>query len=77
MAIEDEIMFDTDNVVSTESDNLIESDNKVINFVTGKFKRAEDARLSDEERWLRAYKITEVYTVAMYNLLKLKNLGSL
>ena len=56
MAIEDEVMFDTDDVVSTESDNLIESDNKVINFVTGKFKRAEDARLSDEERWLRAYK---------------------
>ena len=56
MAIEDEIMFDTDDVVSTESENLIESDNKVINYVTGKFKRAEDARLSDEERWLKAYK---------------------
>jgi hypothetical protein len=56
MAIEDEVMFDSDDVVSTESEDLIESDNKIINFVTGKFKRAEDARLSDEERWLKAYK---------------------
>ena len=56
MAIEDEVMFDTDDVASTESENLIESDNRVVNFVTGKFKRAEDARLSDEERWLKAYK---------------------
>ena len=58
MAIEEEVMFDTDEVISlNEEDNtLIESDNKIINYVTNKFTRAEDARSSDEERWLRAYK---------------------
>ena len=54
MAIEEEVMFDTDEVISlNEEDNtLIESDNKIINYVTNKFTRAEDARSSDEERWL-------------------------
>ena len=58
MATEEEMMFDTDEVVSLDEkgDTLIESDNKIINYVINKFTRAEDARSSDEERWLRAYK---------------------
>ena len=54
MATEEEMMFDTDEVVSLDEkgDTLIESDNKIINYVINKFTRAEDARSSDEERWL-------------------------
>ena len=57
MAEEQDIMFETDEVVAAESadDKLFEA-SSVVGFVTSRFKRAEDARQTDEDRWLRAYR---------------------
>ena len=47
-------LFETDEVsVIQETDDL--DAQGVVAFVTSKFKRAEDARFADENRWLRAY----------------------
>jgi len=58
MAEIDDLSFETDDVVAAEDqeDNLLESSSGVVAFVNERFKRAEDARLGDEERWLRAYR---------------------
>ena len=58
MADIEDLNFDTDEVVAAEdgSDKLFESVNSVVSFVKDRFGRAEDARLVDEERWLRAYR---------------------
>ena len=58
MADIEDVNFDTDEVVAAEngSDKLFESVNSVVSFVKDRFGRAEDARLVDEERWLRAYR---------------------
>ena len=58
MAEIDDLSFETDEVVAAESseDSLFTSLNGITAFVTERFKRAEDARLSDEERWLRSYR---------------------
>ena len=58
MADIEDLNFDTDEVVAAEdgSDKLFESVNSVVNFVKDRYGRAEDARLVDEERWLRAYR---------------------
>jgi len=57
MAEEQDIMFETDEVVAAESadDKLFET-SSVVGFVTSRYKRAEDARQTDEDRWLRAYR---------------------
>ena len=34
----------------------------VIAFIESRFKRAEDARLNDEQRWLKAYKKSPEFT---------------
>ena len=48
-------LFETDEVsVIQETDDL--DAQGVVAFVTSKFKRAEDARFADENRWLRAYR---------------------
>ena len=58
MADIEDVNFDTDEVVAAEngSDKLFDSVNSVVSFVKDRFGRAEDARLVDEERWLRAYR---------------------
>ena len=57
---DNEMMFETDDVavIDTTGDQGIEANdiNQVISFIESKFKRAEDARLTDEQRWLKAYK---------------------
>ena len=57
MADQDELMFETDEVIAAETaeDSLLE-ESKIVSLVTDRFKRAEDARYADEERWLRAYR---------------------
>ncbi len=58
MAEIDDLSFETDDVIAAESseDSLLASSNSTVDFVTERFKRAEDARLMDEERWLRSYR---------------------
>jgi len=58
MAEIDDLSFETDEVVAAESseDNMFASLNGIVTFVNDRFKRAEDARLGDEERWLRSYR---------------------
>ena len=58
MAEIDDISFDTDDVVAaeTEEDKLFESVSSIVSFVGDRYKRAEDARLGDEDRWMRAYR---------------------
>ena len=55
---EQEEMFETDEVVAAESsdDKILEEASGVVAFVEERYKRAEDARYADEERWLRAYR---------------------
>ena len=58
MADMDELSFETDDVVAAESetDSLFESVSSIVAFVETRFKRAEDAREGDEERWMRSYR---------------------
>ena len=58
MAEVNELAFETDNVVAAKNakDKIFESSTAVVSFVSERFKRAEDSRQGDEERWLRAYR---------------------
>ena len=58
MAEINDLSFETDDVVAATDaeDKIFESSNAVVSFVSERFKRAEDAREGDEERWLRAYR---------------------
>ena len=57
MAEDNEIPFDTDDVtVMQDNDPAIRSESDVVSFVQGRFKRAEDVRQQDEQRWLKAYR---------------------
>ena len=51
-------MFETDEVVAAEdsSDSIFEQKESVVTFVEDRYKRAEDHRNADEQRWLRAYR---------------------
>ena len=55
---EQEEMFETDEVVAAEdaTDSIFREKSSVISFVQERYKRAEDARYADEQRWLRAYR---------------------
>ena len=55
---EQEEMFETDEIVAAEDseDSIFEDQAGVVGFVQDRYKRAEDARFADEERWLRAYR---------------------
>jgi len=55
---EQEEMFETDEVVAAEdsTDSIFETKSSVVSFVNERYKRAEDARYADEERWLKAYR---------------------
>jgi len=58
MAEIDDLSFETDEVVAAEEqeDTLFDNVSNVVTFVNERYKRAEDARRADEERWLRAYR---------------------
>ena len=55
---EQEEMFETDEVVAAEdsTDSIFETKSSVISFVEDRYKRSEDSRYADEERWLKAYR---------------------
>jgi len=58
MADINDLSYETDEVVAAEEqdDSLFENVSSIVSFVTERFKRAEDSRQADEERWLRAYR---------------------
>jgi len=57
MAEENEVAFDTADVtVMQDDDPALRSESDVVSFVQGRFKRAEDVRQQDEQRWLKAYR---------------------
>ena len=53
-----EEMFETDDVVAAEDalDSIFKEKNSVVTFVKDRYKRSEDSRYSDEQRWLKAYR---------------------
>ena len=58
MADIDELSFDTDEVTAAEDGvkSIFESRPSVVAFVEERFRRSEDSRRGDEDRWLRAYR---------------------
>jgi hypothetical protein len=57
MAEDNEVAFDTDGVsVIQDNDPALRSESDVVSFVHNRFKRAEDVRQQDEQRWLKAYR---------------------
>ena len=57
MAEDNEVAFDTDGVsVIQQDDPALKSEGDVVSFVQNRFKRAEDVRQQDEQRWLKAYR---------------------
>jgi len=57
MAEDNEIPFDTDDVTVIQKDDpALASESDIVSFVQGRFKRAEDVRQQDEQRWLKAYR---------------------
>ena len=55
---EQEELFETDEVIAAEDseDSIFEQKDSVVAFINERYKRAEDARYADEQRWLRAYR---------------------
>jgi hypothetical protein len=53
-----EEMFETDDVVAAEDalDSIFKEKHSVIDFVKERYKRSEDSRYADEQRWLKAYR---------------------
>ena len=53
-----EEMFETDDVVAAEDalDSIFKEKHSVIDFVKDRYKRSEDSRYADEQRWLKAYR---------------------
>ncbi len=58
MAIkQDEVLFDTDEVQAVNNeDETLQSESSVVSFVQEKYNKADNARFTDEQRWLKAYK---------------------
>ena len=55
----DELNIEDNSIALEDSDDSIESDasyDSLSNYVMGKFKKSEDARYEDEQRWTRAYR---------------------
>ncbi len=55
---EQEEMFETDEVVAAEdgNDSIFNEKATVVSFIKERYKRAEDHRYADEQRWLKAYR---------------------
>ena len=58
MMAEQEEMFETTEVVAAEGalDSIFKERASVVSFVKERYKRSEDSRYADEQRWLRAYR---------------------
>ena len=55
----DELNIEDNSIALEDSDDSTESDvsyDSLSNYVMGKFKKSEDARYEDEQRWTRAYR---------------------
>ena len=54
---EQEEMFETAEVVAAEDtlDSIFKEKDSVIGFIKDRYKRSEDSRYADEQRWLKAY----------------------
>lgn len=55
---EQEEMFETAEVVAAEDtlDSIFKERTSVVSFVKERYKRSEDSRYADEQRWLKAYR---------------------
>ena len=56
---EDEIMIEDDAIALEDTDDTVLVDanvSSIIPFIEGRYKKSEDYRYQDEERWLRAYR---------------------
>ena len=55
---EQEEMFETAEVVAAEDglDSIFKQKDSVISFIKDRYKRSEDSRHADEQRWLKAYR---------------------
>ena len=56
---DDEIMIEDDAIALEDTDDSVAADRDVagiIPFIMERYRRAEDYRYQDEERWLRAYR---------------------
>jgi len=55
---EQEEMFETAEVVAAEDtlDSIFKEKTSVVSFVKERYKRSEDSRYADEQRWLKAYR---------------------
>lgn len=53
-----EEMFETDDVVAAEDslDKIFKEKGSIVGFVKERYKRSEDSRYADEQRWLKAYR---------------------
>ena len=49
----------------------------LIGIIKGRYAQAEEARQTDESRWLKAYETTEVFMLRVLSLENLKSLESL
>ena len=59
MAENDEINIEDNAIALEDSNDSVESDvsyDSLSKYVMGKFKKSEDARYEDEQRWTRAYR---------------------
>ena len=77
---EDQEFTDDEQVVLEDSEDSGVDDaniSGIIPFVMERYKRADDYRQQDEDRWLRSIVTIEVFMVQMFSLLKLKSLESL
>jgi len=56
---DDDIMIEDDAISLEDTDNAVETDvevSKIVPIILEKYRRAEDYRYQDEERWLKAYR---------------------
>ena len=59
MAKDNEVFIEDDAVVLEDTDNSAETDvsaSKIIPYIMERYRKSEDVRRQDEERWLRAYR---------------------
>jgi hypothetical protein len=69
---EDEIMIEDDAIALEDTEDSVAEDvdvSNIIPYVMERYKRAEDYRYQDEERWLRAYRLLRMVKLLMFSLL--------
>ena len=56
---EEDIMMEEDSIALDDTEDSVSEDanvNSIIPFVMERYKRSEDYRYQDEQRWLKAYR---------------------